>query len=898
MSSTLEEMEVSPSIVELETPSGDFSEDSLANAVDSIIKTQGFSYFAKKLAYDTTIQHLNLSGFKFSNKDIIELAQALLTNKTLQSLDLTNNGIRDTGAAALGKSLEENTTLQSLILTDNHISEEGAIALARSLEVNNTLENLEFPCQLMAGAYPYPNNHKISPRFATKYYIEKKLSYNAKAKKELPAHLERKRQSEQMGSSYSPSTNSTQSLVPPMPLPRSALYTYLKETNTRLWKRDYRDEYTKHMNMIPCETTLAALCQTIENNTCGASFNIFSHDLWREDFSSSKFLVMNLSQPILFITRALEKNFSIQLLSLPQCNLQKGVVEIAKVLAKNKTIRFLDLSKNRIEDASSILDMIEVNQTLEYLDLSENDITEVYRTTEVNPIIDRLAKIISKNGKLQHLLLREIRITHEDLQVLAKALETNTTLQTLELTVNGDFCEIHILTHAKIILDLLERNQRLASKNTNPSKMDMCDKKNDMEFGILDGQGEKVKERGSFVYGPPRYEVIDSIFTNTFNFPLPLSSFYDYLSKLNSISRRINFLPNAPRKLFYKTLTRQKFTPAEQHFMEWYTNNGDFLFISSIIEEQEIQKFRRHYNDMILDLMNEIPKFLKETRKQFATKISSQSFAERLKENTLLKLFIICEIEFEDVSKLADALSKNRTICFIEFSNCTFSTDQFLYLSEKLALNETIEYLDLSENGIKEIDTIITSKDSIMFLTDEKIASYKEKILKLQIQIIKNITLLISNNSRIKHLRYKPNDLKTYSISSRPLTLDLMESLQFSEVHKILVEALKTNTSLQTLELGFESEAIEALLTRNRKLVKKPDDNPFCAPKDKVRYRPSSMPTSANTNALEPLLFSNLGSNARISPLPLTDDVDEDQEMENEASDYNSAGIGLPFKTG
>jgi len=71
------------------------------------------------------------------------LAKALRKNKRLVSLDLWMNSIGDKGAVKIADALQGNDTLKSLILFFNGIRKEGGLAVARMLHKNKTLEILD-----------------------------------------------------------------------------------------------------------------------------------------------------------------------------------------------------------------------------------------------------------------------------------------------------------------------------------------------------------------------------------------------------------------------------------------------------------------------------------------------------------------------------------------------------------------------------------------------------------------------------------------------------------------------------------------------------------------------------------------------------------------------------------
>ena len=82
---------------------------------------------------------------KFSDEDIVELADHLHGNTALTALSMSSNAITDESALAIAEVLRDNEALTELNIQHNHIGDRGAVALAESLRANSvfTLLNLQ-----------------------------------------------------------------------------------------------------------------------------------------------------------------------------------------------------------------------------------------------------------------------------------------------------------------------------------------------------------------------------------------------------------------------------------------------------------------------------------------------------------------------------------------------------------------------------------------------------------------------------------------------------------------------------------------------------------------------------------------------------------------------------------
>ncbi len=108
------------------------------------ITAKGAAIIADGLCDNTTLETLELSGNRLSDKGIYHLTQTLTTNNsTLQKLYCGSNGITDRGAQYIAQLLKKNRILTRLDLSFNEIGDRGVRRLATALvHFNTTLVQL------------------------------------------------------------------------------------------------------------------------------------------------------------------------------------------------------------------------------------------------------------------------------------------------------------------------------------------------------------------------------------------------------------------------------------------------------------------------------------------------------------------------------------------------------------------------------------------------------------------------------------------------------------------------------------------------------------------------------------------------------------------------------------
>ena len=124
-----------------------------------------------------------------------------------------------------------------------------------------------------------------------------------------------------------------------------------------------------------------------------------------------------------------------------------GAVAVTEALARNKSVKKLDLSLNNIQDkgAIAVSKLLEINTLINDVNLAENKISK--------DGTDALGKMLTFNDTLEHLNVSRNDLTDADIQLFSNVLQTEDTLRTLDLSHNS-----FRVTGGESIGEMVERN--------------------------------------------------------------------------------------------------------------------------------------------------------------------------------------------------------------------------------------------------------------------------------------------------------------------------------------------------------------------------------------------------------------------------------------------------------
>ena len=396
----------------------------------------------QSLQHNTTLVHLNHSNTGLVATE--DTAQALTTmlqvNKTLTHLDLSGNlSFSDSGAYYVFQSLQNNTSLVHLNLSNVDLKgkDDSAQALSTMLQVNKTLTHLNLSGNLSfsdSGAYyvfqSLQNNTSLVHLNLSKISLEGKED-TAQA---LTTMLQVNKTLTQLDLSSNKFS------------PHCVLQGL--QNNTSLVHLNLRNIYLKGKD----DSTQWALTKMLQVNKTPIHLNLSGNRYFSDSGAYYFFQCLqdntSLVHLILSNTDLKGENDSVQALStMLQVNktlthldlslnwkfLNSGAYYVFQSLQHNTTLAHLNLSNTGLvateDTVQALTTMLQVNKTLTHLDLSVNlDFSDAGAYC--------VCQGLQHNTSLVHLNLRSTGMTKRGAEYIAQALESNCSLQTLNVSNN------------------------------------------------------------------------------------------------------------------------------------------------------------------------------------------------------------------------------------------------------------------------------------------------------------------------------------------------------------------------------------------------------------------------------------------------------------------------------
>ena len=364
------------------------------------LSDSGAQCIFKGLQHNTALVSLNLSSTGITATDpdtVTSLAIMLQRNNSLKHIDLSRNYISKSANNCIFEALQHNSSLINLILWYQFVKADSDTARSfyKMIQVNSSLTHLDVGCSGFSIYCTFQalqhNTTLVNLNVSSACYMKdmdpdtaRSLSKMLRENKSL-THLDL-------------SVRCTLS-------DGSSIFEGLQH-NTTLVNLKFRGIYIDPDNTAKC-MSLANMLQ--ENKS------ITHLDLSCNDLSDSN------------IFEGLQHNTSLVNLNLSHARIYTATDDpdtarsLTKMLQVNKSLTHLDLSHNSLSD-SCILEGLQHNTTLVELDISDTDISTRC-----------ISQVLKHNTTLLHLVLRGIVITDNDAELLAQALKSNHTLQTLNI---------------------------------------------------------------------------------------------------------------------------------------------------------------------------------------------------------------------------------------------------------------------------------------------------------------------------------------------------------------------------------------------------------------------------------------------------------------------------------
>lgn len=156
------------------------------------------------------------------------------------------------------------------------------------------------------------------------------------------------------------------------------------------------------------------------------------------------------------LTNAIAKNTTLKRLDLSNNNINiEGVKHLANILKENKTLQEINLAGNNIGDkgAKCLADMLAVNKTLQVIELNLNDIGDEGAQS--------IAASLSEDTGLQRVYLKQNKITDVGAEKLADVLIDNHSIKTLDLSNDIEDFYLSNLSGNNISKDVMDRIKAL-----------------------------------------------------------------------------------------------------------------------------------------------------------------------------------------------------------------------------------------------------------------------------------------------------------------------------------------------------------------------------------------------------------------------------------------------------
>ena len=377
---------------------------------------KGAIFTSAFLSSNIKVQMLDLSHNDITNRGTVAISECLKNNNTLQELNISHNIISNDGIASIVKALQTNTTLQKLDVSNNNLSDYAALVLSNYLKDKSTIQELNI------------SNNKISDNGIKS--IAKALQVNFTLQVFDISHNELSDDGVKVFSSYLKANSTLQELT-------------ISWINNYLLLNSMEQGY-KMCKMNFGDAGAILISAFLHNNTKIQQLDI-SHNYTSDDGAVA-------------ISEFLKNNSTLQGLNVSFNQIHnRGIIEIGKALETNTTLKTIDISHNNISDdgAVAISEFLKINSTLQELNMSDNKIynrgiIEIGKALETNTTLKTIdishnyisddgavaiCEFLKINSTLQELNMSYNKI-HRGIIEIGKALETNTTLKTIDISHN------------------------------------------------------------------------------------------------------------------------------------------------------------------------------------------------------------------------------------------------------------------------------------------------------------------------------------------------------------------------------------------------------------------------------------------------------------------------------
>ena len=385
------------------------------------------------------------------------------------------------------------------------------------------------------------------------------------------------------------------------------------------------------------------------------------------------------------------------------------VNELKEVLQMNTTLISLKLCNINNNGAVNIAKAIQMNTTLHTLDMSDNEISD----DEVIAISDCL----KKNSSLEKLNLskNEIKITNEGAKMIAEALQLNTTLKQLDLSINKIFDD-----GATAISNVLKSNITLQELNISHNNITNKGITKITEAIQINSTLQNINISKNHITTEGLLYLMEAVKNNC-------------TLQVVNITHNIN------------NVTRSGFTSIKQCIenlqypiqilASWNEINTYGELMSKISKscspddiEEDVWSFKEYHPDHLVMCLSECLKeddtlqelYLRDKR---ITREGAKSISEAIKVNKTLKILSITgnTISDDGIAAISDNLKSNNSLQELYMGHNNITSEGAKKIAEAIKVNTTLKILKIhgntiSDDGVAAISDSIKSNNSLQEL--------------------------------------------------------------------------------------------------------------------------------------------------------------------------------------
>lgn len=433
---------------------------------------------------------------------------------------------------------------------------------------------------------------------------------------------------------------------------------------------------------------------------------------------------------------------SINTLILNNCSINDNTLkEICNGMMKAKGIENIYMSHNKITQISSLINNLAFQPTLKVMDISNNPITDKKELT------NSLAKMLKMSQSIEVLILKHIpdMAASLDLEFYA-SLGESFSLKYLDISGSGIFNNYCYLGNAIAFNSLKKGSLKVLKIDESKSNYN-----NFIDF--INGLGISEEVHNKF-YGTnynaeimrETKEYYEAKFHNSLKF-LGFSK--------NELSNHVNIHDLKCKNInHFKILLENSPYLEAIDFSETVNNKN---FVEMMINALQGKNYVKFLN-METFLKNDLLKLFTNC---FYMKDGSQN------ENIILEKLNLSKNDFgySGIESISNILKFNKTLKTLNLYKNLFDVNGARRLSESLLENTTLEKLDIGYNRIKDlgfckvVESIVQNKNSKLSHISVRCNFIKDEAA------LKNIDLITSNPTHLKHIELTNNNLTESTIN-------------------------------------------------------------------------------------------------------------------------------------